>query len=806
MAPLRSVRAVFFLLRPAMGARPNRFVAFSQLVLAAFCLESGGTIFAQTSVVASLQERTQADQMMIVDCTLPAEVRQLGTGMSYLAPRRATKTSASDCAIRGGEYVAHDRASMASSLRVWLPAATNGDKVAQTYVGEIFEKGVGSAPDHAAAASWYQKAADQNYARALVNLGALHEQGLGVTKDPTKALNLYRKAAGIEGTISLDGSALATQQDVAEIRKELERTRRELDEARKALDRERLKSSSEIETLTKQKLSAAAAGNAAEMQKLEARVKQREAELETRRQQVTRLEQSSDQYKASLSRLETETSSLRASLDAARAQLATSQGEMVNRKDALTDAERKLEATRQEIAKERAAATLAGQDRVKALELELKQRDQAIARQREDIAKFESEIKSNRQRVAAIESKQQAPAPSVAVAPPSITIVDPSIVVTRDTASVTVRPDLKSRQIVGRVSAPAGLLAFTANDVPQEVDADGYFKVSADLTSSKTRMSFVAIDRQGKRATVEFFVERESGVAKNNALAFASLPGLKLGKYYALVIGNQKYEKLGPLYTPEEDAKAISAILKSRYGFTVKTVLNASRHRMMTELNEMRRALTEQDSLLIYYAGHGELDRANALANWLPVDAESDSNANWIASSTITEIINSMSAKHIMVVADSCYSGALTRSSIAQLEGGLSDEARLKWLKSLADSRSRTVLTSGGVSPVWDGGGGKHSVFASTFLHVLSANQDVLEGMRLYREISARVVNAAAKVKFDQRPEYGPIRFAGGETGDFLFVPTQQAAWYERDAVERFSLYGDLWPKLAASVKLGPSP
>ncbi len=175
--------------------------------------------------------------------------------------------------------------------------------------------------------------------------------------------------------------------------------------------------------------------------------------------------------------------------------------------------------------------------------------------------------------------------------------------------------------------------------------------------------------------------------------------------------------------------------------------------------------------MLIYYAGHGDLDRVNGLANWLPIDAEPSSNANWISSSSLTELLNAMAAKHILVVADSCYSGALTRSSISQLETGLTDEARLAWLKQIASGRSRTALTSGGLAPVMDGGGGKYSIFASVFIDILSQNQDVLEGMRLYREISARVVNIASRQKFEQTPEYGAIRFAGGDAGDFLFVP-----------------------------------
>ena len=134
--------------------------------------------------IGTVEPRQNADALLIVDCVLQAQVHQLGTGISYVAPRRAIKTSASDCAIRGGEYVAYDRASIATALRVWLPQAESGDKVAQTNVGEIYEKGSGTAPDYVNAAKWYQKAADQGYPRALTNLGFLYEQGLGVRQGP----------------------------------------------------------------------------------------------------------------------------------------------------------------------------------------------------------------------------------------------------------------------------------------------------------------------------------------------------------------------------------------------------------------------------------------------------------------------------------------------------------------------------------------------------------------------------------------------------------------------------------------------
>ena len=47
------------------------------------------------------------------------------------------------------------------------------------------------------------------------------------------------------------------------------------------------------------------------------------------------------------------------------------------------------------------------------------------------------------------------------------------------------------------------------------------------------------------------------------------------------------------------------------------------------------------------------LDRANVRAYWLPVDAEPNSDANWISSAMLTDHLNRMAAHHVLVVADS---------------------------------------------------------------------------------------------------------------------------------------------------------
>jgi hypothetical protein len=169
-------------------------------------------------------------ELQIVDCLLPGQVRVVG-GRTYLTPRRPARTTAADCAARGGEYLAYDRADYRSALAVWLPAAEEGDAEAQTFVGEIYEQGPGGEPDYAAAAEWYRRAAEQGNARAQFNLGTLHEQGLGVAADKLQALNWYRRASGLAEDSLLFRSAAAAEQEQqrAQLTEQIEQRDRQIE-------------------------------------------------------------------------------------------------------------------------------------------------------------------------------------------------------------------------------------------------------------------------------------------------------------------------------------------------------------------------------------------------------------------------------------------------------------------------------------------------------------------------------------------------------------------------------------------------
>lgn len=89
----------------------------------------------------------------------------------------------------------YDRARAAHIAEALKPRAETGNADSAALLGLFYESGLPGAPDYAAAARWYAKAAELKHALATNNLGALHYEGRGVPRDYAEALRLYRSAA-----------------------------------------------------------------------------------------------------------------------------------------------------------------------------------------------------------------------------------------------------------------------------------------------------------------------------------------------------------------------------------------------------------------------------------------------------------------------------------------------------------------------------------------------------------------------------------------------------------------------------------
>lgn len=299
----------------------------------------------------------------------------------------------------------------------------------------------------------------------------------------------------------------------------------------------------------------------------------------------------------------------------------------------------------------------------------------------------------------------------------------------------------------------------TINDRQAQLSSGGKFRLEVDLKPGDNHFLIAAMD-------IEKNIGRKEIVLKGGENISLSSPQDTLefsGNYYALIIGNNNYRNLPKLKTAQHDAQEVKRVLEQEYGFKTQLLLDATRVDMLHALNYFRKTLKEEDFFLLYYAGHGEFDKIAQKAYWLPVDALRDDDTNWIIVDIVTANIKRIAAKHVLVVADSCYSGTFTRKAITDL-GSTPEKER--YLLKMYQKSSRTLMASGGNEPVSDIGGGNHSVFADAFIQGLENTKDqIFTAEEFYFDhIKERVAGNA-----QQTPEYNPIRKSGHDGGDFIF-------------------------------------
>ncbi len=625
------------------------------------------------------QGAVTVDELYIVDCLLPGQVRQLGGNFTYLSARRPIRTTAKDCAIRGGEYVAFDRANYATALKVWLPAAKEGDVNAMNYVGEIYEQGLGVEPDYATAAEWFRRAAEKGSSSAMINLGSMYESGKGVAQDMTLAMNWYRKASGLEGGT--------------------------------------------LEVVTDEQR------------------QQRDADA------------------AELERLRGEVDDLRQQLGKARASLSARESELQNSQTALTQARASL------------AAAAADRQRAAAAEAQIAELERKVAEQEQAVATSRAEADGLLTKMG-VANSERGPAPPGTS--PKIQVLAPKLVATR--SGVLAAPLLAAvptYQIVGRVYPAESIKALKVNDrdMRDKIDADGLFQVDIDIVGGDVPVEIQAITNDGLSAVQSFLITREraaSTVAQKRVTSklFQRRMRSDLGEFHALVIGNDQYGAFPALSTAVADANAVSEQLKNRFGYKVSTLTNVGREAIIAKLAELTMAMKKNDNLLIYFAGHGQID-ANGRGYWIPVDGRSEDPSSWIGNDQISDYIGASAAKHVLVVADSCYSGTLSGNAIRPIPLDAKEEDLLF----ISRVKARTVITSGGLQPVLDDGGSGHSIFAHAFLTALKQTDGLSEGYRLFENVTDLVAQRSAVARLPQRPQYSALRHAGHEGSEFFFLP-----------------------------------
>lgn len=239
---------------------------------------------------------------------------------------------------------------------------------------------------------------------------------------------------------------------------------------------------------------------------------------------------------------------------------------------------------------------------------------------------------------------------------------------------------------------------------------------------------------------------------------------------WAVVAGIDNYPKWPKLEYAVRDAGSVRDILINKFGFRrdhVITLFNeeATRERILSALGDTlsdSKNVQREDRVFVFFAGHGatrKLPSGRDLGYIVPWDADTRNfEGQAISMTSFQDISESIPAKHVFFVMDSCYSGlALTRG-----------ETGNNYLREMSHRTARQMLTAGGANEeVADNGPDGHSVFTWTLLQGLEGRADLnSDGFITAAELASYVGPGVAALSH-QTPAFGNI--PGGDGGEFIF-------------------------------------
>lgn len=265
------------------------------------------------------------------------------------------------------------------------------------------------------------------------------------------------------------------------------------------------------------------------------------------------------------------------------------------------------------------------------------------------------------------------------------------------------------------------------------------------------------------------------------------------GQHYFFGIGINTYAHFSRLHNATRDVKGVAEVLHQRYQFQKRNIVllldeDATRDNIICQLDAYQEMLSPKDRLLIYYSGHGHLNQKTERGYWIPVDGVHNKTATYINNAIIKNYMEDIPSKHILLISDSCFSGALfvrgeTRSSLA--------------IEELEQRPSRWAFCSGRHDElVYDGKPGTNSPFSGSIIKVLKRNRNPkINLMKLIDEVIE-----LTRAQYKQLPEGNPLFNAGHEGGQFIFQLQngETLAWancQKVNSVDAYQLFLHKYPK-----------
>ncbi|HMQ87314.1 MAG TPA: caspase family protein [Flavilitoribacter sp.] len=246
------------------------------------------------------------------------------------------------------------------------------------------------------------------------------------------------------------------------------------------------------------------------------------------------------------------------------------------------------------------------------------------------------------------------------------------------------------------------------------------------------------------------------------------------GKSYFLGIGIDKYKnphQFATLSNAVFDVKEISDKLYEYFEFDEEPTLlindAATRSQIYNTLFSYTGKLDNQDKLLIYFAGHGEIKKLKdtEYPYWAPFDADTGDPSTLLGNEAVKELLEKCPAKHIFLISDSCHSGTFLRTRSVVDYPDLNEELTERY----EAKGSRWVLCSADENQLaTDGYAGLHTPFAKSLLEFFETHKSSRINVGFLIDW---IVKSAFEINNAQLGQGGELQSIRHKRGQYVFWP-----------------------------------
>lgn len=247
----------------------------------------------------------------------------------------------------------------------------------------------------------------------------------------------------------------------------------------------------------------------------------------------------------------------------------------------------------------------------------------------------------------------------------------------------------------------------------------------------------------------------------------------KPGKQYLILIAIDKYANRLPLKNHVNNAEQLKKIIVTKY-YIDKVIelydFYATKGNIDRLFKKLQIDLKKNDSLLIFYSGHGYIDKSSNIGYWIPFDAgiNEDVKENWLSNDYINKYLSKIASNHICLISDSCFS-----SDVIEPVEIITIKNNIEYFKEAYSKKSRDVLTSGIFET-----SSEQSEFVSQLKAALKKNKSpYLDTLMLYNKIEPKMT--------ESMPLFGDLKDTGYQEGANFLLFLREKDPIKPDDIEK---------------------